>query len=68
MPLRTRTDNIGIASLMIIIVSGVWIFGFADDVYSVFQINLDAIPEKEFDETSERTEFSNVADDLQKIL
>lgn len=41
--LQTRTDKFGLLSIVITVVASVWLFGFADDVFSVFQDGSDEI-------------------------
>lgn len=64
--MRTRTDDFGILAIVITIVSGVWLFGFADDVFSVFQTNFDEIPDRLFYENSNEQKESNIIKDTAK--
>lgn len=58
--MRTKTDNFGLLALVISVVSGIWLFGFADDVFSVFQNNSDNVSESIFYENSDKQEQPSV--------
>lgn len=67
--LQTRTDKFGLLSIVIGIVSSVWVFGFADDVFSAFQSGSDEISDVLFYENSlEQRESSIVEDVLQENI
>lgn len=61
--MRTRTDNFGIIAIVVSIVSGVWIFGFADDVFSSFQKGFDDVSHEAFYVNSNEPKESGVIED-----
>ena len=44
----SRTDNFGILAIVVSIVASVWVFGFADDVFSTFHMSVDEISTSSF--------------------
>ena len=62
--LQTRTDKFGLLAIVIGIVSSVWIFGFADDVFSVFQAGSDEISYVLFYENSLEQREPSITEDI----
>lgn len=58
--MRTKVDNFGLLAIVISVISGIWLFGFADDVFSVFENNSDSVSESVFYETSDKQEESHI--------
>lgn len=57
----SRTDRFGILAIVIAVVSGVWLFGLADDVFSAFQVEFS---DDLFQKYSENTKKSQTIDDV----
>ncbi|WP_179372634.1 hypothetical protein [Nitrosopumilus ureiphilus] len=62
--MQTRTDKFGLLAIVIGIVSSVWIFGFADDVFSVFQAGSDEISDVLFYENFLEQRESSIAENV----
>ncbi|MCV0401368.1 MAG: hypothetical protein K5777_05260 [Nitrosopumilus sp.] len=61
---NTRTDNFGILAVVVGIVSSMWLFGLADDVYSAFQIEFDRLDDDLFQKNAENTKKIQIIDDV----
>ncbi|MGY5147173.1 MAG: hypothetical protein ACW9W4_04170 [Candidatus Nitrosopumilus sp. bin_7KS] len=57
----SRTDRFGILAIVIAVVSSVWLFGLADDVFSVFQVEY---ADDLFQKYGENTKKSQTIDDV----
>ncbi|MGY5149373.1 MAG: hypothetical protein ACW9W3_04845 [Candidatus Nitrosopumilus sp. bin_68KS] len=67
--MQTRTDKFGLLAIVIGIVSSVWIFGFADNVFSALQAGSDEISDVLFNENSlEQRELSIIEEILQENI